>query len=250
VTDEQGLTIDLVVTSTHSMLRLSGVLDSTSYGAIRDAVVKAAIDQPPAVVVEVTDLRVPQASAWAVFTSARWLTSRWPDVPMALVCTHPSGRSAMRRIGIHRYVPVYGSVASAVATVSEVESRRRRRVRQGWRHDPSTLPAAQQFVAHWLTTWGVTTMIPTASVVATVLVDNALTHTDGDLDLRLEHDGRNVTVAVTDTSPMPAAIAEDAEARGEMTELMIVDALSVAWGNTPSADGKVVWAVLGPQNLI
>ena len=90
---------------------------------------------------------------------------------------------------------------------------------------------------------------PTVGVVATVLVDNVLRHTGSDPDVRLETDGETVTVAVTDRSHTPAGMHED-EMGCCLKELQIVGALSRVWGNTPTQDGKVVWAVMGPENCL
>ena len=89
-----------------------------------------------------------------------------------------------------------------------------------------------------------------ATVVATVLVDNVLRHTDSAPDLRLETDGDTVVVAVTDGSRAAAVIREDAQTHGLISELHIVAALTRVWGNSPTTDGKVVWAVLGPENRL
>ena len=50
-----------------SVLTVDDVLDSSTYLPLRDAIIKAAIDNPGAVVIDVTRLTVPAPSAWAVF---------------------------------------------------------------------------------------------------------------------------------------------------------------------------------------
>src|SRR5581483_3646453 len=57
------------------MLTMQGVLDSSTYRTIRDTVIKVAIDEPRAVIVDVDRLHAPSASAWTVFSSARWHVS-------------------------------------------------------------------------------------------------------------------------------------------------------------------------------
>ena len=64
------------------------MLDATTYLSLRDTIIKAALDDPSAVIVDVCELFVPRESAWAVFTSARWHVERWPEVPIVLVCAH------------------------------------------------------------------------------------------------------------------------------------------------------------------
>jgi hypothetical protein len=105
-------------------------------------------------------------------------------------------------------------------------------------------------VTHWLDAWSLAEFAPTAGVVATVLVDNVLQHTESDPDVRLETDGATVTVAVTDGSQSPACVREESEILGALSELQIVNALTRVWGNTPTPEGKVVWAVMGPENRL
>src|SRR5689334_5980371 len=100
------------------VLTVDGVLDSLTYRPLRDAVIKAALDAPRAVVVDVSALDVPVRSTWSVFTSARWHVGQWPDVPIALICAHRSGRDAIKRNGISHYVPVYDTVAAVCIVVT------------------------------------------------------------------------------------------------------------------------------------
>src|SRR4029079_13659817 len=112
------------------LLTPDGVLDATTYLYLRDNIIKAALDDPRAVVVDVSGLLVPRESALAVFTSARWHVERWPEVPILLACDRNSGRDALARNGITRYVPVYPSIESACSATAFAGSRLgRQRVR-------------------------------------------------------------------------------------------------------------------------
>jgi hypothetical protein len=70
------------------LLSIGGVLDDKTYVPLRDAIVKTALDEPRALIVDVTGLTVRNDPAWAVFTSARWQIAEWPDTPLGLVCAH------------------------------------------------------------------------------------------------------------------------------------------------------------------
>jgi len=229
---------------------MEGVLDGTTYLAVRDAVVKAALDAPALIVVDVTKLQAPSPSAWVVFTSARWLVVNWPDIPIGLVCSHAAGRRVMARNGITRYLPVYGNVDAATNAMEREAKPSRRRVREVWPAVPSAVVSARNFVSQWMDAWSLEDLAATASVVTTVLVSNVLRHTASDPDVRLETDGVTVAVAVTDGSRVPATIHEEVEARGAFSELQIIRALTRVWGNTPTHEGKVVWAVMGPENRL
>jgi hypothetical protein len=230
----------------------SGELDSSTYTVLRDAIVKAALDEPDAVVVDVSALHVPSPSALSVFTSARWHVSVWPDVPILLVCADADLMRAIRARAVTRYVPAYPTLAEALAAAPETRSRIRRRARAELAADNSTSSGlACAFVSEWLTAWDQAALIPTASTVATIFVANVLAHTDSAPALILEHEGDRLTVAVADSTKQPAMRHEHPVRGAEVVSgLAIVAALARAWGSTPTATGKTVWAVIGPENLL
>lgn len=250
-TDSVGLSIDADHCSEATVLTPKGVLDRTTYRQLRDRIIKAALEVPPAVIVDVSTLDVPAESALAVFTSARWHVKTWPDVPVLLVCAHNHGRAAIRRNGVARYVPVYGSVAEALTVQrDDVAWRARRRARVDLAGDDISLGQCRAAVEYWLATWSLDTYIPVAKVVATALVENVLQHTASRPSLRLETDGTVVTVAVEDASCTPAHVHEDVGSPDPPSGLRIVTALCRMWGNAPTSTGKTVWAVLGPENCL
>jgi hypothetical protein len=228
-----------------------GTLDSGTYRCLRDRIVKAALDEPKAVIVDVTQLDVPAESAWVVFTSAQWHVATWPEVPIMLVCKHPSGRSTIARNGVTRYVGVYPSIETAVEAASRTEAPPlRRRARAQLRRQLSSLGRARELVTEWLTAWSQAELIPVTKVVVTALVENVLQHTDSDPSVRLEFDGSAVTVAVEDTNPVPAGPREERMPYAIPSGLHVVAALCRAWGNAPTSSGKTVWAVIGPENRL
>jgi hypothetical protein len=239
------------VDATAVLLTARGTLDSVTYRSLRDQIIKAALDEPKAVIVDVTALDVPAESAWAVFTSAQWHVAKWPEVPIMLVCEHAAGRSAITRNGIARYVSVYPSVRDAIdAARCARPHATRRRARVGLPARLTSLSRARELVTEWLTAWSQTDLIPVTKVVVTALVENVLQHTDSNPVVRLEYDGSAVTVAVEDFSHLPAGPREDPKPYTVRSGLHIVGALCRAWGNAPTSSGKTVWAVVGPENRL
>ncbi|ORA34843.1 STAS domain-containing protein [Mycobacterium aquaticum] len=236
----------------NQVLSVDGVLDGSTYRDLRDAVIKAALDEPRAVIVDVTDLQVSAESAWCVFTSARWHISVWPDVPLLLVCRNAAGRDAIRRNGIGRYVPLYATLDSAhVAARSGDLKPQRRRARAQLPAVHSSVRRARQLVAEWLTTWSQTDVLPVAAIVVDVLVENVLEHTLSAPRLIVESRGDAVTIAVADDNRTPAVRHEDPHRGGDtVSGLAVVAALARAWGSTPTSTGKTVWAVVGPENSL
>ena len=94
----------------YTVLRLRGKLTARTYVPIRDSVIKAALDQPTAVIVDVNELEVPDDSAWTVFTSARWHVQQWPHIVIALACGDPAARRE----------PVEGAVPAGLDIVDAV----------------------------------------------------------------------------------------------------------------------------------
>ncbi len=246
------LTVSAHTADTVSVLTVDGLLDSSTYLKLRDSVIKAALDQPRAVLVDVTALEVPAPSAWSVFTSARWLVNTWPDVPIILICRHAAGRTTLARYGITRYVPVYPDLAAALVAAESDDGRRgRRRAHMQLPASVASLRRARMLVAEWLAEWSASELIPVANVIANVFVENVLEHTASSPVLALETDDNTVTVSVRDASSTPAARREDPTLGGSpVSGLAIVASLSRAWGSTPTLSGKTVWAVVGPENRL
>lgn len=231
------------------ILVADGVLDSSTYRGLRDTMIKAALDEPPAVIVDVDRLAVPAPTAWTVFTSARWHVSIWPDVPILLVCAAPQARRAIIAAGVARYVPVHPSRGSALDAVRNRSIEARRRARTQLPRSPGTLTLARAAITDWLTEWDNRDVIPLAATVATVFVENVLDHTESAPALIVESYRDDVTVAVEDRSDRLPGRHEDAARGAEIVSgLAIVSALCRVWGATPTPSGKTVWALVGREN--
>ncbi len=240
----------MLTSTTHTradttVIRLSGVLNAETFQQVRDSVVKAAIDQSTAVIVDINDLEVRDDQSWAVFTSARWRVQQWPDVPITLVSSDPGVRKRLTDLSVARYVPVYNTLAAASDAVAGGKCRYRHRAREQFDRYPSSVTAALIFLHDHLVAWSMRDKIPVASTVVTVFAENALSHTDDGFDVRLEGTSEEVVIAVSDSSTAPAMRRE--RPRGSSPAgLDIVAALCCRWGNTPTSAGKTVWARIGP----
>ena len=230
------------------MLTVDGVLDSSTYVQLRNRIIEAALDGPRAVLVDVNALHVPAFSAWKVFTSARWHVSTWPDVPIMLLCGDAGRRRTIARSGVTRHVPVHATVEAALGSLTDAR-RARSRTRMELPASLASLRKARELVAEWLAAWSHVELIPVATVVVNVFVENVLQHTACAPVLVLESDGAAVTISVRDDSSIPAARHEDPRRGGDrVSGLAIIASVCRAWGSTPMPSGKTVWAVLGPEN--
>jgi len=229
------------------MLTLDGLLDGTTYVPLRDAIVKVALDEPLAVIIDVTKLTVRDDPAWAVFTSARWQIADWPDIPIGMVCAHERGQNALKRNGITRYVPAYTTVQTAVAELAADELRRyRRRAGASLPAVKSSIRRSRELTAEWLTAWSRTDFIHAVTAVAAELVELALADADNALSLRVESDGSTVAVAVQHVDMARTRLRDSVD--DAVSGLDLVAGNCRVWGSYTSAAGNTVWAVVGPEN--
>jgi anti-anti-sigma regulatory factor len=229
------------------VLSVDGVLDASTYVALRDAIVKAALDEPHFVVIDITRLNVREDPAWAVFTSARWQVAEWPDIPIGLVSSHEQVRNNLHRNGITRYVPAYATMEAAVAELSAEGVRRyRRRARASISAHQSSIHRCRELASQWLTQWSRADFIHVTSLVATELVEAALAGTDSEFVLRMETDGSTVSVVVQHVGIADAAARKSP--RDNVSGLDLVAANSRAWGTYTTLSGNTIWATVGPEN--
>jgi hypothetical protein len=231
------------------LLTVEGVLDSSTYLRLRGAIVEAALSEPQAVLVDVDKLVVPAPTAWAVFSSARWLVDTWPAIPIHLVCADDGQRKVMARNGLTRHLRVHPTVEAALAALTDT-----RRVSRASKELPAALASlrtAREFVSQRLAEWTFEQLVPVATVIVNVFVENVLQHTPDAGVLLLETDGETVAVSVQDGSSEPAARHEDPRrGGGRISGLAIVASVCRAWGNAPRPSGKTVWALIGPENRL
>ncbi|GGO80479.1 ATP-binding protein [Wenjunlia tyrosinilytica] len=113
---------------------------------------------------------------------------------------------------------------------------------------PWTLPRtlgscrkARKELRETLTAWGLEHLVPTAELLVSELVSNALRHTDGPLTLTLERLPGGLRAMVADENPRPPRLVradiDDEGGRG----IALVDGLADRWGVEPEPGGKAVW---------
>ncbi len=181
------LAVYAATAGTASLLTVKGVLNGSTYVRLRDAIIKAALDEPRAVLVDINALDVTASSALSVFTSARWHVQTWPDVVIMLVCADAARRSTIADSAVTRYVPVHATVEAALSVLPEGR-RLRGRARAELPASLASLRRAREFVAEWLADWSQAEFIPVATVIVNVFVENVLQHTASAPVLVLEAD--------------------------------------------------------------
>ncbi|WP_329166255.1 SpoIIE family protein phosphatase [Streptomyces sp. NBC_01717] len=114
------------------------------------------------------------------------------------------------------------------------------------RRDLQGVRASRKFVRESLKGWGLDTLSDDLELIVSELTTNALIHADSDVELRLRLRADRIQMEVCDSEtapPIPTFYAtkeEESEAEGGRG-LYIVDALTSAFGSSPSGRGKIVW---------
>lgn len=233
-----------------TVVTVDGVLDTSNSTALSNSIMKATVDQPSAIIVDVTGLHVATESAWSALISVRWQIGAQPDIPIVLVCGHRPAREAIARSEVARFIPVYATEKSAMKAINRLTHRTIRRADARLPANLTSLRESRRLVREWLTGWSQTALIPVALVVVNVFVENVLEHTGSDPVMQIESNGATATIAVSDGSGAPARRLAPPLTGIDVSGLAIVAALSRAWGSTPTSSGKTVWAVIGPENQL
>ena len=232
------------------ILTVEGVLDTGNSAALRDTIMQATLDEPSAVVVNVTALRVSAESAWSTLIGAHWQVRTKPDIPVVLVSGDRAARDTITRRDVARFMPVYATEKTAMKALSRLTSRTIRHANAELPANLTSLRESRRLVREWLTAWSQSALIPVALVVVNVFVENVLEHTGSVPMMRVETDGATATIAVSDNSSPPALRLASPDKGIDVSGLAIVSALSRAWGSAPTSSGKTVWAVIGPENQL
>ena len=108
---------------------------------------------------------------------------------------------------------------------------------------PNACGHARRFTSRTLRSWGLAGSADAVLLIVSELVTNALVHTDGPVRLDLTLTGERLRIAVSDNSPRAPvkSAAMDWEATGGRG-VLLVSAVSTAWGSVPLSGGKQVWA--------
>jgi hypothetical protein len=220
-----------------------GLLDAVSYSRLRTAMVKAAADEPRAVIVDVDRLQVDSQAALALFPAVATELATWPGLPLLLVATGEAARLMLADYRMPRLVPVYDDLDAAVDAIGDTPPRQIARLALPNGHVGPRL--ARAFVRRCCYRWRIYDDRALDAIwLANELVENTMKHTYSAATVRLELRRGLLTVAVYDDDPAEPWLAERAPVR-VVHGLTVVARLCRTWGTTPTpTGGKVVWAVL------
>jgi anti-anti-sigma regulatory factor len=226
-----------------TVLSLAGQLDLTTAAQARTALYKVLAEQPNAIVLDLAGLTVVDDVALTVFAAFNRAAAAWPGCPVILCTQDPAVVADLTRMAVSRAIPVYPDRASAVLAAAQRPAPRRFAARLG-----GTAAAAwtgREIVAQACETWRLPGVIDDAQLIITELISNAVRHAKGDLHLLVVLRDRHLHLSVADASTeQPRRILPDPDSGEGGRGLLLIDAVALAWGSSPTPDGKVVWATL------
>ncbi|MGO1054971.1 STAS domain-containing protein [Crossiella sp. CA198] len=238
--EDSVLATKIETRGTAAVLRVRGLLDSSSYPQLRDVLLHAVDPAPHALVVDLSGLAAHTPAPLSVFAVVRLSVARWPGVPLLLAEPGPELRAVMERSTVLEFVPVFPTVARALASVLDTAPRDRvrfsvpvRRVSPQW---------IAEVVGEVCQNWGVPQAAGPATAVAERLIFEALagdaSWSDG-LLLRVELCDGLLTVAVRVDDPFLPQLGGGFDRGRELA------AVAHTWGYTPTGDGRrVAWATI------
>jgi anti-sigma regulatory factor (Ser/Thr protein kinase)/anti-anti-sigma regulatory factor len=244
--------VSLAVTTTPELagravvVSLSGELTLVSIPDVRNTLLKCFAQAPEAVIVDLTELRVPTRSLLIVFpTAARHETA---SAVALLVCGASPAVRAMTRGGLLRDIAVFDTCEQAVAAVATARVTAVRRVDLHLQPTAEAPARAREMVEEACRSWQIEHLLGPATVVVSELVSNAVQHAGTDIAVTASLRGNYLHVSVRDGSPrIPVPVDLDDEGPDLPDRhygLYLVDVYTSAWGSTPTLDGKTVWATL------
>jgi anti-anti-sigma regulatory factor len=230
VVEDRTLRLDRV-----TVIRLCGELSVATAPLVRGAVLKAIAGQPAMIVIEASELTVENDIALTLFPTVARHAAAWPGISVVLAGSPQPLKAALERMAISRSTPLFPTVEAAC----QADRPMPRRVVERLLATPSGVREARAVTVEACRRLGGPGMADLAELIMSELMSNAVRHVGGSVELSLCLGRRHLHLSVHDsTTELPRL--GGAGGRG----LMVVEALTAAWGTTLVPDGKVVWATL------
>jgi anti-sigma regulatory factor (Ser/Thr protein kinase) len=226
---------------------VGGMPDRAAFQTVVGGVIRAATDQagPVRAYGEMVALLWAEGNVAGALELERLWNDLGATLPFSLFCAYPADLVAGPELAeelaqvchLHSAV-VDTSPACPTVAVSHQFSQSSRAPRE-----------ARQFVADALRRWGLDDLVDECQLVVSELATNAIRHAVSDFSISLSRVGSAaVHIAVGDGSEVPPAPRTPDANRPGGRGMHLIEAFSQRWGHSTSADGKLVWAVVGEMD--
>jgi anti-anti-sigma factor len=227
----------------NAVIHLNGELDVVTAPVLRTTFLKSLANEPELIVIDLAGVRLVEEVALTIFPSLARHAAAWPGSPVVLAAARTPLVEALRRSAVCRYLPLYRTSAEAIGRAPRQPSFicLRRRLEPV----PAATAVARELVDDACKSWDQTELSDIAQLVVTELVSNAIRHARTSMELSISLRERHLHLSVRDQSLFPPRRGgADDPVQEDGRGLLVVEALTSAWGYTPTRDGKVVWATL------
>ncbi|HET6534455.1 MAG TPA: ATP-binding protein [Actinoplanes sp.] len=222
----------------YPVVQLAGVLNEDAGPGVRSALLAVLADQPEAVVVDVSDLRLADTQAGAVLREVAGDNADWPAAHIVL----SAGRDSSG--WLFTGLPVWRDRAEALADLGAPDPQLRMTVDL----EPVVGAArrARELVTEACARWDTPELAGPACIVVTEMVNNVVAHARTPMTVLVARQGDGMSVAVRDYSPTaPRFTGEPVPPTSHGGRgLLLIDSVSSRWGHLDVPGGKVVWALL------
>jgi len=228
-----------------AVVGLSGPLDQLTLPSCLVTLRDCLADQPQAVVADVSGLTTVSQRAVGALADFAAESLQWPGADLLLCGGSGAVEETLANVADSPGIELFESVDAARASRDWVPDQRRESVVLV--PDRTAPEVARVLVKEACEEWGVRRLARLAQLIASELVTNGVVHARTDLRVTVRLEGRTLSLAVRDGDPRllhPAGGGVDADGNGYGRGLLIVDSMADSWGCTPTADGKVTWAIL------
>ena len=235
---EQG-TVEIIV---------DGPWDGRVKTDLAAAVRKGLAEHPRALLLNLTGIKAPNpALVGAVLLAESTSGAVHPPVPLVLVASDAAWRKLVGA-GLATRIQIYTTMAAAQHALSR-STPPFGRVRLDLQPEVMAPSAARTFVGDTVLAWGLRELLHPARAIISELVTNAVQHARTPFTVTASRRWDLLHLAVEDGDPvLPSKVKpvhrEDAPLDVRGIGLGIVARSANAWGATPTAAGKVIWATL------
>ena len=228
----------------HPLVRIVGVLDLPTAAGVRGALLTCLADRPAAAVIDVSDLLVAAPDALTLLAAAAREAADWPT-GQPVVCAPPTHPVEVWQAA---EVAVLASLNAAFARI-HVEAAAGRRLRADLLPMVGAARQARALVSDGCQRWNLGAVADSASIALTELVNNVVAHARTPMTVRLAVRDGALRIGVRDYSvAKPSFKGPTTPTSPGGRGLLLIDSVARHWGTSELDDGKVVWAVLHPDD--